>query len=63
MTKKVKEIISILEANGWTFNRVRGDHRIFTKTGAKRPIVVPGKLSDDMKEGTYRSILRAAGLK
>lgn len=63
MVKKVKEVISLLEENGWKKVRTRGDHHIFFKEGAKRPIVVPGNLNDDIKEGTYHSILRGAGLK
>ena len=42
MTMKVKKVISLLEENGWTFVRMRGDHRIYFKPGARRPIVVPG---------------------
>ncbi len=30
---KVKEIIRLLEANGWVLSRIRGDHRIFKKDG------------------------------
>ena len=63
MTKKVKEVIVLLEKNGWTFVRIRGDHRIYCKEGAKRPIVVPGNLNDDLKDGTLNSILKEAGLK
>lgn len=63
MTKKVKEVIVLLEKNGWTFVRIRGDHRIYYKEGAKRPIVVPGNLNDDLKGGTLNSILKEAGLK
>lgn len=63
MTMKVKEVISLLEENGWEFKRMRGDHRIFGKENARRPIVVPGALSDDLKEGTLNSILKEAGLK
>ncbi|WP_270490924.1 type II toxin-antitoxin system HicA family toxin [Bacteroides finegoldii] len=63
MTKKVKEVIVLLEKNGWTFVRIRGDHRIYYKEGAKRPIVVPGNLNDDLKDGTLNSILKEAGLK
>ena len=63
MTKKVKEVIVLLEKNGWTFVRIRGDHRIYYKEGAKRPIVVPGNLNDDLKYGTLNSILKEAGLK
>lgn len=63
MTKKVKEVIVLLEKNGWTFVRIRGDHRIYYKEGAKRPIVVPGNLNDDLKDGTLNSILKEAGIK
>ena len=63
MTKKVKEVIVLLEKNGWTFVRIRGDHRIYYKEGAKRPIVVPGNLNDDLKDGTLISIFKVAGLK
>ena len=63
MTKKVKEVIVLREKNGWTFVRIRGDHRIYDKEGAKRPIVVPGNLNDDLKDGTLNSILKEAGLK
>lgn len=63
MAKKVKEVISLLESNGWKFIRMKGDHRIFYKDGARRPIVVPGTNSKDVKVGTLDSILREAGLK
>ncbi|MBQ0080936.1 MAG: type II toxin-antitoxin system HicA family toxin [Alistipes sp.] len=39
MTKKVKEVLDILEKNGWKLVRIKGDHRIYYKDGAKRPIV------------------------
>lgn len=63
MTKKVKEVITLLEENGWSLKRTRGDHRMYFKPGARRPIVVPGNLNHDMPEGTYNSILKQAGLK
>jgi len=62
MTKKVKQVIDLLEDNGWRFVRMKGDHRIYTKNGARRPIVLPGNLGDDLATGTYKSILREAGL-
>ncbi len=60
---KTREVIKLLEAKGWSQLRMRGDHRIFGKVGARRPIVVPGSLNDDLKEGTLNSIFREAGLK
>lgn len=62
MAQKVKEVIDLLEENGWRCVRTNGSHRIFTKEGARRPIVVPNKLSNDLPIGTLKSILREAGL-
>ena len=62
MTKKVKEVIHLLEINGWRLDRTRGDHRIFRRIGATRAISVPGKDSEDMPIGLYRAILRQAKL-
>jgi predicted RNA binding protein YcfA (HicA-like mRNA interferase family) len=58
MVMKVKEVINLLEEKGWEYQRTRGDHRIYYKKNARRPIVVPGNLNDDLKSGTQNSILR-----
>lgn len=63
MAQKVKQVIDLLEENGWRCVRMKGDHRMYQKEGAKRPIVVPGNLNDDMAVGTLNSILRESGLK
>jgi predicted RNA binding protein YcfA (HicA-like mRNA interferase family) len=52
MTRTVKEVIALLEENGWEQKRMKGDHRIFHKPGARRPVVVAGNLSDDLKDVT-----------
>lgn len=63
MVKKVKAVIAALERDGWVHARTKGDHRVFIKAGAVRPIPVPGGLNDDLAVGTLKSILRQAGLK
>lgn len=63
MTMKVKQVIDLLEANGWRYTRTKGDHHKFYKEGARRPIIVAGKRNDVLAEGTLQSILREAGLK
>lgn len=63
MTKKVKEVIRMLEKNGWYYIGTKGDHHKFYKKGARRPIIIAGKANDDLAEGTLRSIFREAGLK
>lgn len=62
MTKKVREVADLLEQNGWDLVRIKGDHRIYYKNGAKRPIVVPGNMNDDLAIGTLKSIIKEAGL-
>lgn len=63
MTRKVKEVIDLLEAEGWHYVHTKGDHHKFYKPGARRPIIIAGKRNSDLAEGTYQSILREAGLK
>ncbi|MBO7070420.1 MAG: type II toxin-antitoxin system HicA family toxin [Bacteroidales bacterium] len=63
MSKKVWEVIDLLEENGWQYLRTRGDHHKFKKPGSKRSVIVPGKRNGDLPEGTYKAILREAGLK
>jgi predicted RNA binding protein YcfA (HicA-like mRNA interferase family) len=63
MAKKVYELIELLEADGWVYQRSRGDHHVFTKTGARRSVPIPGKRNDDVPAGVLSSILRETGLK
>ena len=63
MTMKVKQVIGLLEEQGWQYIGTRGDHHKFYKKGARRPIIIAGKRNDDLAEGTLQSILREAGLK
>jgi predicted RNA binding protein YcfA (HicA-like mRNA interferase family) len=60
---KVKDVIRLLEEDGWYLARTRGSHRQFkhsTKSGA---VTVAGKASIDVPPGTLNSILKQAGLK
>lgn len=59
---KVKEIIKIIEDDGWYFSRQNGSHRQFKHSNKKGTVTVAGKLSDDLDKGTQKSILKQAGL-
>ncbi len=61
---KVKNVIRILEANGFELNRTRGSHRQFKGVieGEKRLVTVAGKKNQDMKTGILRSVIRQSGL-
>jgi predicted RNA binding protein YcfA (HicA-like mRNA interferase family) len=60
---KVKEIINIIENDGWILERINGSHRHFTHNIKLGLVTVPGKLSSDLAIGTLKSIYKQAGLK
>ena len=51
-----------IEAAGWTLNRVKGDHHVFTHPAKSGIVVVPHPVKD-LPPGTLNSILKTAGLK
>jgi predicted RNA binding protein YcfA (HicA-like mRNA interferase family) len=60
---KVRDVILLIENDGWYLDRTRGSHRQYkhsTKTGL---VTVPGKPGDDLAPGTLGSIPKQAGLK
>jgi predicted RNA binding protein YcfA (HicA-like mRNA interferase family) len=60
---KVREVIKLIEADGWYLARTRGSHRQYKHTVKSGLVTVPGKLSDDLAQGTLNSILKQAQLK
>ncbi|NJM69798.1 MAG: type II toxin-antitoxin system HicA family toxin [Scytonema sp. RU_4_4] len=60
---KVKEIIKMIENDGWYLARTRGSHRQYKHLTKSGLVTVPGKLSDDLAPGTLNSILKQAQLK
>jgi predicted RNA binding protein YcfA (HicA-like mRNA interferase family) len=60
---KVKEVIELIEKDGWYLARTRGSHRQFKHVSKSGLVTVPGKMSDEMAPGTLNSIFKQAGLK
>ena len=60
---KVRDVIKLLEDDGWFLDRTRGSHRQYKHPSKPGVVTVPGKPSDDFKVGTLQSVLRQAGLK
>ncbi len=54
-------MIRILEKAGWRHVRTSGDHRVFQSADG-RITVVSGKSGEDVRIGTYRAILKQAGI-
>lgn len=60
---KVKEIIRVLEDEGWFLIATRGSHRQYKHSVRPGRVTVAGKPSDDLAPGTLNSILKQSGLK
>jgi len=60
---KVKEIIRLIENDGWQLARTRGSHRQYKHPTKPGLVTIPGKLNDDLAPGTENSILKQAGIK
>ncbi|ESW84671.1 type II toxin-antitoxin system HicA family toxin [Mesorhizobium sp. M0761] len=59
----VREVIRLLETDGWYLVATKGSHRQYKhKTKAGR-VTVAGKPSEEVAPGTLNSILKQSGLK
>lgn len=62
MPMTAREIIKLLESNGFQYLRSNGSHRIYQNPSTGRQVVVPYH-SKSLKPGTEHNILKQAGLK
>jgi predicted RNA binding protein YcfA (HicA-like mRNA interferase family) len=60
---KVKEVVKLIEKDGWFLVRTRGSHRQFHHQTKPGTVTIAGKESIDMPVGTLNSVLKQAGLK
>jgi predicted RNA binding protein YcfA (HicA-like mRNA interferase family) len=63
MTMKVRQVVRLIEADGWRLVRQRGSHRQFKHATKPGRVTPAGNDGDDVKVGTLASILRQARLK
>ncbi len=60
---KAREVIKLIQKDGWVFERQAGRHKIFKHPTKKGIVVIPDHGKEDIKTGTLHSILKQAGLK
>ena len=60
---KVREVIKLLELDGWYLGYWRGDHRQFKHSIKKTKVTVRGKDSETVSQENLNSIWRQAGWK
>jgi predicted RNA binding protein YcfA (HicA-like mRNA interferase family) len=60
---KARDIVRMLEQDGWFNVPAKGGHRQFKHHVKLGRVTVPGNLGRDVPPGTLNSILKQAGLK
>ena len=63
MPVKVKELVALIESDGWFKVRQRGSHRQYHHLTKAGTVTVSGKPSVEIPAGTLNSVLKQAGLK
>ena len=63
MPTKIKELVAMIEADGWRQVRQKGSHRQYRHEPKAGTVTVAGKDSVEIPPGTLSSILKQAGLK
>jgi len=63
MPVKLKDLIELLENDGWFLLRQRGSHRQYHHPEKSGTVTVSGKASVEVPPGTLNSVLKQAALK
>jgi predicted RNA binding protein YcfA (HicA-like mRNA interferase family) len=60
---KVRDVIRLIEEDGWVRVQMRGDHRQYKHPTKRGRVTIAGHPSDDVHPKTLNSILTQAGLR
>ena len=60
---KVRDIMRLLERDGWYLVVTRGSHRQYKHARKAGRVTIAGQAGHDLAAGTMNSILRQAGLR
>ncbi len=60
---KVREVIKMIEKDGWYLIKTKGDHRQYKHPAKTGRVTISGNLGRDMPLGTLNSVLKQSGLK
>jgi predicted RNA binding protein YcfA (HicA-like mRNA interferase family) len=60
---KVRDVIRLIEGDGWYLVATRGSHRQYKHSTKSGRVTIAGKPSDDLALGTLNSVMKQAGLK
>jgi len=60
---KIREVIRLVEEDGWFLVATRGSHRQFKHARKPGRVTIAGHPNDDLAPGTLNSALKQAGLR
>ena len=60
---KIRDVIKLIEADGWQRVVTKGSHRQYKHPEKKGRITIAGHAGDELAPGTLGSVLKQAGLK
>lgn len=60
---KVKEVIKMLEADGWIHLTTKGDHRQFKHPDKSGKVTIRGHMNEDLSQFLLNNIWKQAGWK
>ena len=60
---KVRDIIKMIERDGWYLVSTKGSHRQYKHAEKNGRVTIAGHPNDELAPGTLNSVLKQAGLK
>jgi predicted RNA binding protein YcfA (HicA-like mRNA interferase family) len=60
---KIRDVIKLIEADGWYIIRTKGSHRQYKHSQKSGRVTIAGHPKDDLAAGTLNSVLKQAQLK
>jgi predicted RNA binding protein YcfA (HicA-like mRNA interferase family) len=59
---KIREVVRLIEADGWYLAATKGSHRQFKHAEKPGRVTIAGAPNDDLAPGTLNSVLKQARL-
>jgi predicted RNA binding protein YcfA (HicA-like mRNA interferase family) len=60
---KIRDVIRLIEEDGWFLVATKGSHRQFKHPKKAGRVTIAGHPGDDLAPGTLNSVLKQAGLR
>jgi predicted RNA binding protein YcfA (HicA-like mRNA interferase family) len=62
MNYSAKNLIRVLEQNGFILSRISGSHHLYVNPVSGKRIIVPVHGNKDLPKGTFYAIIKQAGI-